>query len=243
MLGHPADQVVRDLGRAATPGCRPTTATTDGGVARGGFAGSPAVRSRSATWRSTNRAAAGSSLDGLLEGLARQLADHRVPPGPHAGRARLAGQERELAEHLARPELADDPAAHLDLEAAATDDERRPGRVALAHQPDAGRHRQQARGVLELPRASAGRAATRGTSERSFATAATGRGARAGAGSGSGGSTTAGRCVGRVLLLRRVVGHAAAASDDERRQHEGDDREHPAVAERRRRPRRASARR
>ena len=75
-------------------------------VARGRGARRPAVRSRSATWPSTNRAAAGSvasTSSKASRGISSTVESRRART---AGRARLAGQQRELAEHLRRAELA-----------------------------------------------------------------------------------------------------------------------------------------
>ncbi len=75
----------------------------------------------------------------VVEGLARDLQQGGVATGAHRGRARLAGEQGELPQHLARPELAHDRLVDEDLEAPRAHGEGRPGRVALGHQHGTGR--------------------------------------------------------------------------------------------------------
>lgn len=92
----------------------------------------------------------------LVECVTRHLENGRVAPGSDPGRPLLAGQQRQLAEHVAWAELTQRPAADVNLETAASHHERRPGRVPFAHQPGPGRHLEKLGGVLE-PAACVGR--------------------------------------------------------------------------------------
>ena len=218
---------------APTPRCRPTTATTDGGV---GARRAPRARRRSGAARrpgaartATPRGRSASACSNASRGISQTT---RVAPGAHAGRAGLAGEQRELAEHLARPQLAHDPAAHLDLEPAAAHDVRRSRRLALAHQPGAGRHRHAA---ARRPRAAGARRGGQGGDEGHVGEVVgdvRGRGAGRSAGRGRGPERVRRRAgVGLGLLLglravRRAQGQRDECGDDE-----GADGEQPPVAE------------
>ena len=230
------------LRRAARPARRRRPPTPARAAARAAPP-PPAVRSRSATWPSTNRAADG-SVASTSSNAARGISTSgRVAAGPHRGRALLTGEQRQLAQHLSRAELAHHGAADLHLEPAGAHDVRRPRRVALADQPPPGR---QVDDAGRAPPAGCGppSGSTRdsGSSDRSTASAAP---SAAGTAHSAGGV----RCehdrrpVVVDVLLRRGGPEPAQRQGDHGHDHERDDRQHPAVVQRRRPPSPASGRR
>jgi hypothetical protein len=75
-----------------------------------------------------------------MEGVAIQAEQHAVANGAHARGARAAGEQADLAEALAAPELAEEPsrsrvATLPDLQSPARDQEEGVGRISLPEEP------------------------------------------------------------------------------------------------------------
>ena len=148
VLGEPAAQQVRDLldAGARMHGDDGHHRRLRGAAARCRTAGRPQpLRDL------REQGAGGHGVVGqhLLERGARDLEHRRVAPGADAGGPRLAGQERQLADHLTRTELAHDRSGDVDLQPAAAHDVRRAGRIAGPDQPVPGGHLHQPRGGLQ----------------------------------------------------------------------------------------------
>ena len=187
----------------------------------------PAVRRRSATWVSTVRAAAGRSRAVAAKAVARHLEHRRVAAGTDARRALLAGQQRQLAQHVARSELAHEPST-CDLEPPATHDVRRTRRVALPDQPRPRADSRCGRAGLE-PAPGAVGAGREASGRRRGRSAAAGRAESAPWAAGSSGSSRRGSPSSTSSVSVDECSRRGAGRP--RRPHERDDREHPAVAE------------
>ena len=174
----------------------------------------PAVRSRSATWPSTNRAAAGSVASTSSKRLAGDLEQRGVAAGAHGGRARLAGEQRELAEHLRRGRARAPPCRRRPPRAGrcARRTPTRAGRPGgSAPRRPAARRRRVARS--SRCRAASGSAANSGSvGEVDGVGRAPSRAGRPSRPAGSAASTTAGRSSATVLVLGADVDPAERAA-------------------------------
>ena len=134
---------------APEPACRPTTAITDGcgGRVRGG--GPPAVRSRSATWVSTKRAAAASVASIVSK------ASLGISSTVESRRARTPAERCSPVSRASSPSTSPGPSsrtsrsATCDVEPARPHHVRGARRVSLAHQPGPGGDRHDLGRLLE----------------------------------------------------------------------------------------------